>query len=173
MTASLSFVLPLPPPLNACYRSAPGKGIVKTAAAIAYEGEVRRLLASGKGVSPVFSEEAPAALAGRLEVSLAFINSRADIDAHLKVLLDALNGVAWLDDSQIAVLSVWKTSGAGAARVSVVAKGERYATEEELRADRAKRAATRAKRKATLRRNRVAKKLGRPLKAAYVPGGGR
>lgn len=37
--------------------------------------------------------------------------TRSDIDNHIKMVLDAGNGVLWQDDSQVAVISATKTYG--------------------------------------------------------------
>lgn len=51
------------------------------------------------------------ALAGRISVMLAFyegprqVEKRQDLDNLIKLVLDALNGVAWVDDRQIVYLT--------------------------------------------------------------------
>lgn len=48
-----------------------------------------------------------------LEITLVWhqCKSRGDIDSRIKPVLDALNGYAYEDDSQISFLSIWKSKG--------------------------------------------------------------
>lgn len=45
---------------------------------------------------------------GALSVTLRFHGIRGDCDNYSKALLDSLNGVAWIDDSQIIELHIYK-----------------------------------------------------------------
>lgn len=53
-------------------------------------------------------------LAGDVAIGMVAVGGGADIDNILKLVLDALNGVAWEDDRQVAHVNAWKLpSGCG------------------------------------------------------------
>lgn len=82
--------LPFPPSANRYWRVFRGRA-VKSPEARQYQANVRAL---ATGHRP---------LTGRVSVELRFIRParRGDLDNRLKVLLDALKGVAYLDDKQV------------------------------------------------------------------------
>lgn len=87
-----SFTLPYPPSANHYLRRGT-HGVYQTGEAAAYKQQAA-LEAIRAGVEPI---------EGALVVVLDFYRpaKRGDLDNLLKVILDSLNGVAWLDDSQI------------------------------------------------------------------------
>ncbi|WP_426750208.1 RusA family crossover junction endodeoxyribonuclease [Myxococcus sp. Y35] len=89
---------------------------------------------------------------------------KSDLGNRLKVLEDALELVAYLNDNQVRrYRDVAFADGAHgkAARVELVLQGQAWATPAEVEAERVRRAEQARKRRATLARNRAAKKLGR------------
>ena len=97
----IALELPDPPSLNHYWRmvNVPGQGvrILKSREGRDYQATVRRL-AQGQGVQP---------LEGELQVRIIWRRQyrRGDLDNKLKVVLDALKGIAWKDDAQIAAIS--------------------------------------------------------------------
>src|SRR5690606_2715083 len=85
-------VLPYPPSANRYWRHV-GRNVVVRAEARKYRQGVK-LRALTAGIRP---------LAGELVVSAGVYRPqrRGDLDNTLKVVFDALNGVAWGDDSQV------------------------------------------------------------------------
>lgn len=105
--------LPLPPPLNAMYRTRfGGRGVYKTDKCKDWEYgaqlECRRL-----GV-----RMADRKVAVRMTVDMYLARDR-DIDSSLKALLDCLQGVAYERDSQITSLTVRKFRDGDRPRVEV------------------------------------------------------
>lgn len=102
-----TFYLPPPIPLNTYYK------------------HVGRVFLSERGRA--FRDEAAflartqgaAAVEGSLSVTIRVYNTRMDVDAPLKGTLDALNGVAWLDDSQIKRLTISMLNDKGERRMEV------------------------------------------------------
>lgn len=96
---SVKVVLPYPPSLNRMYRTACQGGrsrIYKSAEGVAYQQSIKLYVPN---IEP---------LVGSVAVSIAVYRpqKRGDIDNVLKCLLDALNGILWLDDSQIVRLLI-------------------------------------------------------------------
>lgn len=95
----MKLTLPYPPSANAYWRVWKGR-ILVSAQARAYKARVGFQAAAAKargGVSPYLT------LAGPVVVSVALYRPqrRGDLDNTLKVLLDALKGIAFVDDSQV------------------------------------------------------------------------
>lgn len=95
----MSLTLPYPPSLNAYLRTTRQGRIYKTEEAKAYQMKVK-LLALTAGIRPIEKDEVCVML------SVFRPQRRGDLDNSLKVLLDALNGVAYTDDGQIGELIV-------------------------------------------------------------------
>ena len=107
MTAAYTFYLPPPIALNSYY------------------GHTGRVFLSERGRA--FRDEAAfmaltqgaEVVEGELSVTIRVYNTRMDIDAPLKGTLDALNGIAWLDDKQIKRLTISMLSDKGERRMEV------------------------------------------------------
>jgi crossover junction endodeoxyribonuclease RusA len=86
----MTITLPFPPSANRYWRSCHNRVFV-SAEAKAYKAEVARM---ATGCEP---------MTGELVLSADFYRpaKRGDLDNRLKVLGDALNGIAWNDDKQI------------------------------------------------------------------------
>ena len=82
----------LPPSTNKMYRRGGNRKVVLSNAARSYKEYVALMAKQQDAVEP---------LACPLAVSYRFYGSRQDFDNNLKVLNDALNGMAWVDDRQI------------------------------------------------------------------------
>lgn len=151
--AEVRLVLPYPPSANAYWRAAPGRGLVPSSEATAYKAAVARAAALAR-VQP---------LHGPVHLTLTVYRPRrvGDLDNTLKVLHDALNGVAWLDDEQVVHLEATREDDAARPRVEIHATAERFATREEAAAHRRARAERSRKARATRNRNRAAKLRGR------------
>jgi len=108
----MRFTLRYPPSANNYWRfpRALGRPIL-SAEARAYKRTIG-MEALAQGVRP---------MAGDLIVSLAVYRPmrRGDLDNTAKVLLDSLNGVAWVDDSQIIELHMQRFDDKTAPRVEV------------------------------------------------------
>ncbi|MFP2962411.1 RusA family crossover junction endodeoxyribonuclease [Myxococcus sp. 1LA] len=105
------------------------------------------------------------ALKGRVVLSATLYPptlQKCDLGNRLKVLEDALEFVAYLNDDQVRryrdVAFADGAYGKDGARVEVVITGHEWATREEVEAERALRAERARKRRATLARNRADKK---------------
>ena len=94
MTAAYTFYLPPPIALNAYYRHT-GR-VLLSERGRAFRDEAA-FMARTQGAEVV---------EGNLSVTIRVYNTRMDIDAPLKGTLDALNGIAWLDDRQIKRLTI-------------------------------------------------------------------
>lgn len=92
-----------------------------------------------------------------------------NLDNALKVLNNALNGVAWLDDEQVVHINATRDDDAKAPRVELVASAERYATPEEATAHAAARAERARKARETRNRNRAEKKLAQAQERRRLP----
>lgn len=79
--------LPMPPSANRYWRTFRGRA-TKSPEARAYIDRVRRACTATPSTGPV---------SVRLDVHLC----RGDLDNRIKVSLDALTGIAWLDDKQV------------------------------------------------------------------------
>lgn len=91
----ITLSVPLPPSANRYWRIYRGRA-VKAEAARAYVAEVA-VVCHQAGVEPLTG-------AVSVRVIIYFDSRRGDLDNRLKILLDALNGLAWLDDAQIVEL---------------------------------------------------------------------
>lgn len=89
--------LPYPPLLNKLYIRAK-HGVVLSERARAFKQEVY-YMAKQQGAEII---EGPV----RVRMDVYRPRKAGDIDSTLKITLDALNGIAWLDDSQIVELTV-------------------------------------------------------------------
>lgn len=101
------FTLPYPPSANAYWRNVHGR-VVVSAEARAYKRKVA-LLARGKPL------EGPLSLVAHVYRP----RKAGDLDNSLKVLCDALNGVAWVDDSQVVEIHAFRHDDKAAPRVEV------------------------------------------------------
>ncbi len=146
-------VLPYPPSANTYWVPARGRGLVPSGEALAYKANVARQVAA-TSTQP---------LVGPVRLSLTAYRPRrvGDLDNTLKVLGDALNGLAWLDDEQVVAIHAERADDAKAPRVELVATAARHATPEEAAAHRLARAERAAKARATRNRNRAAKAKGK------------
>ena len=113
------FVLPMPPSANRYWRHFRGMMVVSDEART-YRG-VASMRAFATGLRPM---DCPVAL------TLVFylIRSDADVSNRIKILEDALNGVAYADDKQVAMLIVVRRE---AARVKKARKGEKQLKRQE------------------------------------------
>ena len=97
----MTFILPWPPSVNRYWRAYRGR-VVLSEAGRSYREAVHTTLMQQGAAHQLET--------GRLSVSIeasAPDARRRDLDNLLKAVLDALNGVAWVDDSQIARLAIW------------------------------------------------------------------
>lgn len=85
--------LPMPPSANRYWRFVPRRGAVPSKEAKAFKTAVQRLYA-------------PRPLTGRVAVRLDVYLCRGDLDNRIKATLDALKGIAFIDDRQVASLRV-------------------------------------------------------------------
>lgn len=94
------FVLPFPPSSNRYWRIWRGRAVVSTEARQYKNGVRLRLLSDGYRKP----------LAGPVVLTASFYRPRrvGDTDNMLKVLQDALNGVAWEDDSQVTEIHAYR-----------------------------------------------------------------
>lgn len=99
VSAKASIALPYPPAANRYWRSVAGRVLVSREAR-EYK-HAAALMALAAGVRP---------LDGEVAVSLHIYRPRksGDLDGRIKVTLDALNGIAWRDDSQVAELHAYR-----------------------------------------------------------------
>lgn len=104
--------LPYPPSVNRYLRFSPKGWAYTTKEAKTYK-QGAKLRALTQGMRPVTE--------GEVALSLAVYRprKRGDIDNVLKVLLDALNGVAYVDDGQIGELHIHRLEDAANPRVEV------------------------------------------------------
>lgn len=111
----MMFVLPYPPSANAYWRSVRGRVLV-SAEARAYKQKVQLLAKKQRG--HVLWD---ALTAGPVAVTISVYRPRkiGDLDNTLKVLLDALKGVAFEDDSQVVELIATRSDDAANPRVVV------------------------------------------------------
>jgi crossover junction endodeoxyribonuclease RusA len=117
----MNIVLPYPPSANRYWRSFRGR-VVKSQEARDYQQTV--ICLADVGASNGF----PTLLTGAVGLQLNFYRPqrRGDLDNRIKVLVDALQGIAYVDDSQVTELhaylhddnqiprvevNVWSTSG--------------------------------------------------------------
>lgn len=148
MTATIKLTLPFSPSANRYWRSAPRKGLVPSAEAEAY----KRLVAQvAHGTRP---------LVGDVRVAIEVYRPRriGDLDNSQKVLFDALRGIAFLDDAQVASISAERRDDPARPRVEFIAEGERFATPAEVSAHAEKVAEANRKRRQTRRENELLKR---------------
>lgn len=123
--------LPYPPSVNRYWRRVGARTVLsregrayKAAVAVAWMRErVARCASAGAGASASGGAAVPALplLAGAVAVRLEVYRPRrqGDLDNVAKAVLDALNGLAWLDDSQIVELHLRRHEDAVSPRVEV------------------------------------------------------
>jgi len=92
----LKVTLPYPPSANAYWRNVKGR-VVVSAEARAYKAKVALLLRCKPVSGPV-----------ALVANMYRPARRGDLDNTLKVLGDALNGLAWVDDSQVVEIHAYR-----------------------------------------------------------------
>lgn len=148
MTAIVRITVPMPPSANEYWRSAPGRGLVPSKEATEYKAKVRTLLATTRP------------LVGDVVLSAVIYRARkaGDLGNRLKVLEDALIGIAYLDDGQIAEYRRVRRSDAQPerARVELELEGEAFASPKQVVDAAAAKQSASAKRRATVNRNRRA-----------------
>lgn len=152
MSARVSITLPLPPSANEYWKPAPRRGLVPSSAALRYKANVANLFRAAHGRT-LFGDVTFSAV-------IHFPSRRGDLGNRLKVLEDALNGHAWLDDSQIQqYLAVVRHPDPSPhnPRVERTLIGERFATLHEIVSHRMRAAEAKQKRRATIARNRALK----------------
>ena len=95
-----TLTLPYPPSVNHLYRRTRGGRVVLTEAGAQYKHDAG-MTALAAGIAP---------FTGPLVVSITVYRPRrsGDLDNTLKALLDAGNGVLWLDDQQIVELHAFR-----------------------------------------------------------------
>lgn len=95
-----AILLPYPVGSNRLWRNAKGKTFVSPAAEAWKDGA--KLIAKAAGIRPLSGPVAvELILHPRLTVKGKASNTRLDLDAPIKPLLDALNGIAYQDDKQV------------------------------------------------------------------------
>lgn len=106
----MKLTLPLPPPVNAYWRVFRNR-IILSARARVYKLEAQ-VLAQRIRVAP---------LVGNVAVSLWFYRKqrRGDLDNFIKATFDSLNGVAFLDDSQVTEIHAWRHDDKANPRVEI------------------------------------------------------
>lgn len=142
--------VPYPPSGNRYWRTDRGGTPHPSDEGRAYKAAVRRVVR-------------PMPFVGEVSVSVTLLRPRraGDLDNSLKVLLDALTGLAWLDDGQIRVIHAERIDGDDAPRAKVTVEGDDFATPEQIREHAEKVAAAKKKRRKTLRQNRALKATAR------------
>jgi crossover junction endodeoxyribonuclease RusA len=146
---SIRLTLPYPPSANTYWKPAPGRGLVPSDEARRYKAAVAAL-AQAAGVLP---------LVGPVRLTLHAFRPRrvGDLDNVRKVLLDALQDWAYLDDGQVSEDHGYRLDDSKNPRVEVLLEGEAFATAEEAEAHRRARAERSAKARRTRNRNRLLK----------------
>lgn len=140
-----SFTLLLPPCLNRMYRAWRGR-VVLSADGRAYKATAA-FQARSQGVR---------AMVGPLVVRLRIYRPRriGDIDGYLKGSFDSLNGIAWLDDSQVVELHAERWDDKGNPRLEVSVESAPEARMQWAEDPRPKRTLKALARSATYRRGR-------------------
>ncbi|WNG57376.1 RusA family crossover junction endodeoxyribonuclease [Archangium gephyra] len=146
---SIRLTLPYPPSANTYWKPAPGRGLVPSDEARRYKAAVAEL-ARREGVLP---------LIGPVRLTLRAYRPRrvGDLDNVRKVLLDALQGWAYLDDGQVSEDHGYRLEDPKRPRVEVLLEGEDFATAAEAEAHRRARVERSAKARYTRNRNRLLK----------------
>lgn len=112
---SRPLVLPLPPSANNLYRNVPGKGRVLNKTGREYK-QLARMLAMGARMPMLRGDVA-------LTMVVYFPNRRRrDLSNTLKVVEDALKGIAYGDDSQVADIHLRRRYDAANPRAEVWAE---------------------------------------------------
>lgn len=106
----MNLTLPYPPATNRMWRTYRGHTVLSEEART-YKRDVA-LIAGARGVSP---------LEGDVTVALHIYRPRrvGDLDGRIKVLLDALQGVAYHDDKQVVELHAFRYEDKAHPRVEV------------------------------------------------------
>lgn len=152
MNATIRLTVPYPPSGNRYWRHVRGK-VVPSEEAKAYKATLQALCARHL---PLLGDVV-------LTATLFRPIAAGDLGNRLKILEDALQGIAFLDDGQVAEYERvrWAPGTYGAeARVELVLTGKAFATREQANAHALKRSETARKRRATVRKNREAKAAG-------------
>lgn len=87
-------------------KTASHEAIVRQIAALAMRG--RPLFAGPVALNIVVTRQPPVSWSQKKRAGTAWITSKPDWDNIGKLISDALNGIAWLDDAQVAVANVNK-----------------------------------------------------------------
>jgi crossover junction endodeoxyribonuclease RusA len=113
----MKFTLPYPPSVNTYYRAI-NRGKFATNIMSA-EGREYKAIATAKAI-----QQATGKHSNDVGVTLRLFRPRraGDIDNRLKPVLDALNGIAYDDDSQIAELHAYRRDDKNNPRVEVEVK---------------------------------------------------
>lgn len=145
----LRLTLPYPPSANTYWKPARGRGLVPSDEALQYKARVAQL-ARAAGVLP---------LVGPVRLTLWAYRPRrvGDLDNVRKVLLDALQGWAFLDDGQVSEDHGYRLEDPKHPRVEVLLEGEACATPAEAQSHRRARLESTAKARRTRNRNRLLK----------------
>lgn len=145
----LRLTLPYPPSANTYWKPAPGRGLVPSDEARRYKAAVEAV-ARAAGVLP---------LTGPVRLTLWAYRPRrvGDLDNVRKVLLDALQGWAYLDDGQVSEDHGYRLDDPKRPRVEVLLEGEACATPAEAEAHRRARVERAARTRRTRNRNRLLK----------------
>lgn len=111
---SRTYSLPYPPSANRYLRHGP-RGVYETTEAKQYKQAVALKLRA-LGARPIMKPQ-------RVSVTLTVYRPRAsgDLDNTLKVLLDAINGYLWEDDSQIVEIHAYRRDDKAEPHVDVSA----------------------------------------------------
>lgn len=144
---SVNLILPWPPSANGYWRPYRGRGLVPSDAAKKYKADVARI-SQARRTLPIV---------GPVRVTIHAYRPRrvGDLDNCTKVLLDALAGWAYLDDSQVVELHAYRGDDASDPRVQVTVEGQQYATQEEVAAWRKAKEERTAKARKTRNENRM------------------
>lgn len=141
--------LPYPPSANDYWVYVRGR-VVPSKTAAAYKMLVARLAA---GMMPLVGE-----VVG--EFVLYRPRKAGDLGNRLKVVEDALQGHAYLDDAQISEYRVFKRlEDPDNPRVELVYEGMRFATRQEVEEQQYKRAKSAAQRRASFNKRKLLKKM--------------
>jgi hypothetical protein len=137
--------LPMCPSANVAWRPAPGRGLVPSGPFLAFKAEVKTKYAA---LMPLW---------GPIRASWTiYRGSRmGDLSNRLKPAEDALNGLAYLDDSQMVEHHLYRLDDPERPRIEVVLVGERFATIDETIESRVKAAAKAGRMRRTRRLNKL------------------
>lgn len=113
LASTQPLTLPYPPSLNRLYRTVRGRPILSR--------EARQYRATVQGILAGMAYRASTSPVA-LSVVLFRPRRAGDADNALKALLDALNGLLWVDDSQIEELHLWRRNDKARPRVELVVR---------------------------------------------------